>query len=169
MKKVFASLMLILLVACAAKVTQDYISAIPEPLDVSKFVKAGVEQPQFVVEMDQSCDWEKMAIPGGVLTTSTGERITLKAGVLISICKAEQLIRYKSAAETFYSERNAISIAYNAQYKGCQQIEKLLQDKIEDCQMPSVWEQVDFEAGYALGAGTCIGIVYGIAPALKDK
>jgi len=159
----------VLFMACAQKQSTDYVSAIPETLDVDEYIEASQKSPQFVIEMDQSCGWEKVAVPNGTLTTEDGRQIKIKAGVLISNCKTEQLIKYKSAAELFYVERNQIAIAYKAQFEGCKAIEKNLQERIAKAEGPGYWEQVDCEACFAAGAATCIGIVYGLAPAMKDK
>jgi len=170
MKKIRLLILLsIVFVACAQKQSADYVSAIPEPLSVEKYIQEGTEHPQFEIQMDQSCGWEKLAVPNGVLTTEDGKQIRIKAGVLISNCKAEQLIKYNSAADLFYVERNQIAIAYKAQYDGCVETEKYLQAKINEMESPGYWEQVDCEACFAAGAVTCTAIVYGLAPAMKDK
>jgi len=170
-RKKLAELLVILLivtVGCAPRSHEaQFISAIPDPIPVDKYIVDAQTSPQFQVPMDSSCGWDTLALPAGVLVTDSGERIEVSGGVLVSDCKAEQLVRFKSSAELFYVERNQLAIAYKALYQGATQTEKMYQEALKD-QNPDLWEEVDFEAGVATGALMCIGIAYGLNEAVGD-
>jgi len=166
-RKRLADMLLILLavsvfMGCGAKVTMDYISALPKPLEVTEYVGKAQEAPEFVVPMPEGCLYDKMALPAGTLTTDSGEVIDIPGGVLISDCKAEQLILYKSAAERFYVERNQVALVYQSLNQACSQVESMYHARLNEGTTPDLWEQIDFEAGFVAGAAMCIGIDYAI-------
>jgi len=149
-------------VGCAAKQAQEYISAIPKPLDVSEYVSAAEKAPEFFIPVEGGCTFEKLPLPAGLLTTEIGQKIQISGGILISDCKAEQLILYRQAAEKFYVERNNVALVYQSLDQGCRNIETLYQEQLEMETNPDLWESIDFEAGFAAGAATCIGITYAV-------
>jgi len=166
-RKRLAELLVIALVvglfgACAGKTVSNYISAIPKPLDVSEFIRDAEKSPEFVVSLPDGCDFEKIPLPAGTLVTMDGERIQVPGGILISDCKAEQLINYKSAAERFYVERNQLALVYQSLNQACVQVETMYQHRLTEETNPDLWEQIDCEACFIAGAAMCIGIDYAI-------
>jgi len=169
-RKRLAELLILLLVmttGCAPRNHVNIVSAIPKPIIVDEYIAEAQDRPQFNVEMDSSCGWDKIVIPSGVLISDSGEHIDIPGGILISDCKVEQLIEYKSSAELFYVQRNQLAIAYDALYNGCRQTEAMYQEALRDQEI-DLWEEVDFEVGVAVGAMMCIGMAYGLDQAIDN-
>jgi len=168
-RKKLAELLSILLIlsgtvvlGCAGKTMIDYISALPPPIDVKEYVQASQTAPEYSVLVQDGCSFEKLVLPAGVLVTVSNERIQVPGGILISDCKASQLIQYQSSAQRFYVERNQLALVYQSLNQACYQVESMYKKRLEEEINPNLWEQVDFEAGFLAGAGMCIGIDYAI-------
>jgi len=155
-------------IGCSGKDAVRYISALPKPLDVAEYVEAAQSAPEFAVPVSDECDFDKIPLPEGVLETADGELIKVPGGILISDCKAEQLILYKAGAERFYVERNQVALVYQSLNQACSQVESMYQSRLEAETTPDLWETIDFDAGVVVGVGLCTGIVYGVAPAFED-
>jgi len=140
----------------------EYISALPPALDVGEYVEAAESFPELVIPVEGDCSYDKMMVPEGVLTTADGQKIKIPGGILLSDCKTEQLIRYKAKAEQFYVERNQLALVYRALDHGCASVEQMYQDQLKKEAKPDLWEQVDCEACFALGAATCVGVTYAV-------
>ena len=115
-RKRLAELLVVVLMVFSIAATAGYISALPKQLGVSAFIG---QAPEFEVGVADGCSFEKIVVDGGMLTTADGSKYRIPGGILISDCKAEQLIKYQSAAKRFYVERNQLATVYDATYQGC--------------------------------------------------
>lgn len=173
-RKKLANMLVILMcvtlfVSCATRGDTEFMSALPKPLNVESIIEDSQEEPELVIEVaDIECEYDKMVIPPGVLETSEGGRIEIPGGILISDCKATELISYRTMAKQLYIERNQLALVYDSLYKGCSTIEHTLHTELEENMAPSLWETIDFEVGFASGALACGGILYATAPAFDD-